>query len=465
MEKMKVDLLVIGSGASGQKAAIAAAKLGKHVVIVEKDGHPGGACLNTGTIPSKSLREAIIDLTRFHEQSFYGKDIRYQEISINDLNFRLNYVLQLERRVLLRQFRKNGIRLIHGHARFLSPNEVLCEDKKNDLTYQITADKIFLGVGSKPRNPIEVPFDDEVILDSRRLLTMTRVPKTMLVLGGGVIGSEYASFFAALGTKVTVIDKKGHMLPHLDREVGTHLQTCLTNLGLKFLGRMRPSKIDRVGDQVQVCFEDGSVLEAETLLYALGRVANVDDMDLDKAGIPVTSKGYIDVNKHFQTATPHIYAAGDVTPGPALASTSMEQGRLAARHAFGLDSHEFSPLFPLGIYTIPEISTVGKTEDELAREGIYYEVGRAYYYEVAKGHITGSNEGLLKILFHAETLKILGVHIIGRGATELIHIGQMAMHFDANLDLFVTQVFNYPTFAEGYRIAALNGMNKIAHLA
>ena len=458
MKELFVDLAVIGSGPAGQKGAIQAAKLGKSVALVEKEPYLGGTSLNWGTIPSKSLREAIVELTRFHERSFYGGDIAYGKISIEDLNFRLNKTIEEERNVLRRQFRKNGIRLIEGIASFQDPNTLVVGEEI------IRAEKILIATGSKPRNPTNVPFDSEVILDSTRLLHIQELPESLLVLGGGIIGSEYASFFAALGVKVQVIDKRSHMLPLLDSEIGIHLQTHLTELGLKFSGRRIVEQIRRVGNEASIAFAGGETMRAEKLLFALGRVANVDPLNLSNAGIELTDRGYIPVNSDYQTAQSHIYACGDVIAGPALASTSMEQGRLAARHAFGLPTREFPKIYPLGIYTIPEISCVGQTEDDLQLAGIDYEVGRAYYYEIARGHITGSLHGLIKILFDRKTYHILGVHIIGRGAAELVHIGQVAMTFNATIDYFINQVFNYPTFAEGYRIAALNGMNKIARM-
>lgn len=464
MEELSVDIAIIGSGPAGQKAGIQAAKLGKSVVVVEKDPLPGGACLYSGTIPSKTLREAIVDLTRFFERSFYGKDhpiVNIDNVSIIDLNYRLQKVTEEERNMVIRQFKKNNIRLIVGTARFENPHMIIIVDKDGKLIYQIKANYFIIATGSKPRNPPNIPFDNEVILDSTTLLKMNKVPGSMIVLGGGVIGSEYASFFSALGTEVTVIDKKEHMLPLLDSEIGMHLQTALTDIGLKFLGKKEPEIISRVADRASVKFVDGSTLEGDVLLYALGRVANVDGLHIENAGLSVNQKGYLPVNGLFQTTMSHIYAAGDVIGGPCLASTSMEQGRLAARHAFGVEARQLFTLYPIGIYTIPEISSCGYTEDDLREMGFRYEVGRAYYYEIARSHITGAHVGLFKILFHSETLEILGIHIIGRNATEVIHIGQVAMTYRAHIDYFIDQVFNYPTYAEGYRVAALNGMNKI----
>jgi NAD(P) transhydrogenase len=463
VEEVHADYVVIGSGPAGQKGAIQAAKLGKSVLLVERDPHPGGASLNSGTIPSKSLREAILALTDFYERSFYGQDRFLRKISINDLNYRLNIVLEEQRKMLLRQFEKNNIRLMHGTAAFQDQNHLVVLDPSQRPVARITADYFLISTGSKPRNPIHVPFDHDKILDSTRLLSIDHVPKTLLVLGGGIIGTEYASFFAALGTEVSVVDRRERLLPLLDAEIGMHLQKALTAIGLKVVGRRELDHIARVDDHVEVTFKDGGKMQAEMLLYALGREANVDQLQIENVGIAVDSSGYIPVNALFQTVVPNIYAAGDVIGAPALASTSMEQGRLAARHAFGAQTHHFPSFYPIGIYTIPEISSCGYTEHQLKELGFRYEIGRAYYYEIARNQIIGDDPGMFKILFHAETLEILGIHIIGRAATEVIHIGQVAMSFNARIDYFIDQVFNYPTYAEGYRIAALNGFNKVKH--
>ncbi len=461
MEEVSADIVVIGSGPAGQKAAIQAAKAGKKVVVIERYIDPGGNCLFSGTIPSKSLREAIIDLTRFHERQFESDVGLTHKVSMDDLNKRLHQVLEDEKAMIYRQFRKNNVRLIQGVARFENPHMLIIIDSDFRMLYQIRAEKFIIATGSKPRNPMEVPFDDNIILDSTRLLGIKDVPKSMIVLGGGIIGSEYASFFATLGTEVTVIDKGDHILPVLDSEIGIHLQTSLTDIGLKFLGKKRPKKIEKRENHAFVEFEDGTSLTADTLLYALGRTANVGELHVENVGIKVNENGYIPVNVLFQTTTPNIYAVGDVIGGPSLASTSMEQGRLASRHACDIETHQFPSFYPIGIYTIPEISSCGYTENKLKEIGFNYEVGRAYYYEIARSHIAGSGTGMIKILFHKETLEILGIHVIGRSATELVHIGQMAISFNAKIDFFVDQVFNYPTYAEGYRVAALNGLNKI----
>jgi NAD(P) transhydrogenase len=463
MEEIVADVVIIGTGPAGQKAAIQAAKKGRRVVVVERMPDPGGNCLYNGTIPSKSLREAIIDLTRFHERGFEGYEVGVHEVSMNELNKRLHQVIDEERNMVFRQFRKNNIRIVEGIASFENTHKIIVIDRDYRILYHITSDYFIIATGSKPRNPTNIPFDDKIIMDSTRLLGIDRVPESLIVLGGGIIGAEYASFFAALGVEVTIIDKREHLLPLLDAEIGIHLQTALTDIGLKFLGNKEPDVIKQVNGRAYVRFKDGTELEADTLLYALGRQASVDSLMLDNIGVHLDAKGYVPVNALFQTVVPHIYAVGDVIGGPALASTSMEQGRLAARHACGAQTHHFPSLYPIGIYTIPEISSCGYTEEELQELGFHYEVGRAYHYELARSHIVGSNVGLFKILFHRETLEILGVHVIGRGATEVIHIGQVAMSFHAKIDYFIDQVFNYPTYAEGYRVAALNGYNKIKY--
>jgi NAD(P) transhydrogenase len=463
MEELVVDYAVIGSGPAGQKAAIQAAKLGKKVVILEKDSFPGGACLNSGTIPSKSLREAILDLSDFYKKNFYGQWGEVTHVSINDLNFRLHKILDEQRKSLTRQLEKNDIQLVKGIAEFEDKEHLFVLDQEGRVVYRIRFSFCLIATGSKPRNPIQIPFDQDRVLDSTRLLSIDRVPKTLLVLGGGIIGAEYASFFAALGSEVTVMDKRERLLPSLDAEIGMHLQKALSTLGLKVVGGKELDQIERLSDCVKVTCKDGEELFADMILYALGREANVQQLKMHKAGIAVGPSGYISVNALFQTEQPHIYAAGDVIGSPALASTSMEQGRLAARHAFGAKMVAFPSFYPIGIYTIPEISSCGYTEEELKILGFRYEIGRAYYYEIARNQIVGNDPGMFKILFHAETLEILGIHIIGRAATELIHIGQVAMSFRAKIDYFIDQVFNYPTYAEGYRIAALNGCNKIKH--
>jgi NAD(P) transhydrogenase len=463
MEDIKVDLAVIGAGPAGQKAAIQAAKLGKSVLVIEKESRLGGACLNYGTIPSKTLREAILDLTGFRERSFYGvqKGREKAKVSIHDLLFRLDKVLCQQGKLIREQFASNDIRVIQGAASFRTVNvlEVMGEEGRG--TYWIEAQRIIIATGSRPRNPGEIPFDDHCILDSNRLLKLDRIPESMLVLGSGIIGSEYATMMAALGTKVTLIDRTDRPLRLLDSEMGELFADYSVEMGVEFKGGLTIDQIQKnEKERAVVTTKEGKTFEAETLFFALGRVANVESLGLDNIGLELTPRGHLPVNPLFQTAWPNIFAVGDVIGAPALAATSMEQGRLAARNAFAARTHQFPEFFPFGVYTIPEISWIGATEDQLKERGSHYEVGRAYYYEIARGAIAGDTKGLIKILFHQETREILGVHILGTAAAELIHIAQVAMHFRARIDYFIDSIFNYPTFAEGYRIAALNGVNK-----
>ncbi|MBI5273821.1 MAG: FAD-dependent oxidoreductase, partial [Chlamydiales bacterium] len=364
MKEHHVDCLVIGSGPGGQKAAIQAAKLGKKVMVIEQDEHIGGTSLNSGTIPSKSLREAILDLTNFYHKSFYAKPLETKDISINDLNYHLTKTLGLLREGLKKQFSKNHIDIIHGNASFVDENKIIISNKQGEFTDTVIADKIIIATGSQPRNPSNIPFDNNMILDSTRLLSIDHLPKTIIVMGAGIIGSEYASFFAALGTKVFLVDRGEHILPLLDREIGTHLQNYLSNLGLVFYGQKQFHQINIADKQVTVEFKDSTTLSADMFLYALGREANVVGLDIEKAQITLDEHGFIPINPLFQTARSHIYAVGDVIGQPALAATIMEQGRLAARHAFGEETHHFPKQFPIGIYTIPEISSCGYTEEQ-----------------------------------------------------------------------------------------------------
>lgn len=457
----EVDLVVIGSGPAGQKGAIQGAKMGKKVIVVEKEPQVGGGCLYSGTIPSKSLRAAILDLTDFYKRSFYAKQAPGGSVSINDLNYRLEKVIFQQRELLEKQFAKNKIEILQGTASFISPTTIELHDRIGKKSCTISAKKFLIATGSSPRNPEAIPFDNERVLDSTRLLNISYLPKRMIVLGGGIIGSEYASFFAALGTEVIVVDKRDRLLPLLDAEIGKKLEEALSGFGLKMLNNKSVSHVERKGESVTVHFSEGDSVTGDCVLYALGRSATVAGLGMEKAGITLDSKGYIPVNALFQTQCTHIYAAGDVIGPPSLASTSMEQGRLAIRQAFGDTIHHFPAIYPMGVYTIPEISSCGYTEEELQKRGFHYEVGRAYYYEIARNQIVGNDPGMFKILFHKETLELLGVHIIGRDATEVIHIGQVAMSFNARIDYFIDQIFNYPTYAEGYRIAALNGWNKV----
>jgi NAD(P) transhydrogenase len=461
-QQLKTDVIVIGSGPGGQKAAIQASKLGKRVILIEREADLGGVSLNSGTIPSKTLRAAILDLTNFSRRRFHSRGEAVPAVSLAQLNHRLEQVLTSQRATVIRQLKKNGIEWIEGMASFLDAHTLEVTDREGRLIAQVQADQIVLATGSRPRHPPGIEFDGKVVVDSTQLLQLERLPGSLIVVGAGVIGSEYASFYAALGVATTVVDQRDHMLPALDSEIGTHLQGALNQMGLHFVGHRRWRHIFREDGRACVELDDGSRLEADVVLCSVGREGQLEGLNVERIGLQPNARGYLPVNADFQTSIPHIYAVGDLIGFPNLASTSMEQGRLAARHALQIPAQPFPAVFPHGIYTIPEISYCGATEEELRERLTPYEVGRAYYYEIARGQIDGSDVGMFKILFHPGSHEILGVHIIGRSATELIHIGQMAMLLNAPLDFFVETIFNYPTYAEGYRIAALNGLNKLS---
>lgn len=463
MENLKVDLAVIGAGPAGQKGAIQGAKGGKKVALVDRLGLLGGACLHTGTIPSKTLRMAILDLTGFLQSAYYGQEQRTtQEISMGDLTFRVNKVIEDENKLLAEQCAGNGVEVVYGTARFADAHTVEVLDAQGQVSHQVEAEKVLIAVGSKPRQPIDIPKDPEIFMDSDQVFRMKQLPKSLIVLGGGIIGCEYATMFAALGIRVLLLDRR-ELLRTVDGEITGCFGEYTKQRGKMEVRVKQPIKEVRRSDdgQAEVVMEDGESLRAAALFYSMGRIANLEGMQLEKAGVALDKLGNIPVNELFQTNCPHIYAAGDVIGPPGLASTAIEQGRLAVRNAFAMKTHHFPEFFPTGIFTIPEISSVGPTEEELQKQGIHYEVGRAHYREIARGPIAGDTSGMFKLLFHAETLEVLGVHIIGTHATEVISIGQIAIHFHARVDYFVDTIFNYPTFAEGYRIAALNGLNKL----
>ena len=463
MKSRTVDLVVIGGGPAGQKGAIQGAKAGKKVIVVDRLGLLGGACLNQGTIPSKTLRAAILDLTGFLQTEYFGESSRSgNAIAVEDLKLRVNKVIEDENRVLGEQCEKNGIQTAYGAARFADGHTIEIVDDGGQVTTGIEADKTLIATGSSPRHPIDLPEHEDLFVDSDMVFRMDRLPKSLIVLGGGIIGCEYATMFAALGLEVTLMDRRDDLLRMLDEEIGRLFMQYISDLGLTLkLGAAIEQLRKGEDGRAEVVLKDGGRVRADCLFYSMGRIANVDGLSLEKAGIELDKLGYIPVNEQFQTENPDIYAAGDVIGPPALASTSMEQGRLAVRNALSMTSHPFPEFFPYGIYTIPEISSIGPTEAELNEQGVPYEVGRAHYYEMARGPIAGDTKGLLKLIFHAQSLELLATHIIGTHATELVPLGQMAISMKARVDYFVDNIFNYPTFAEGYRIAALNGLNKL----
>jgi NAD(P) transhydrogenase len=456
----RFDLVVIGSGPAGQKGAIGAAKLGRRVAIVDRREMTGGVSLHTGTIPSKTLREAVLYLTGYRQRAFYGRDYKLkEEISTADLMERVNTVVTREMAVIREQLRRNGVHMVDGMARFTGPHTVEVEGRQGGQL--VEADHVLIACGTRAAHPSELPSGDGVI-DADQIGQVSRIPRDLIVVGAGVIGLEYASMATALGVKVTVIDQRPAMLDFVDHEIVEALSYHMRQQEAVFRLGEKVTEI-RVGERglVQVGLQSGKRLHAEGLLYAAGRQSNTDLLNLAAAGLEPDARGRIAVNEHFQSAVEHIYAAGDCIGFPSLAATSMEQGRLVAHHMFGRPAASRPSLFPYGIYTIPEISMVGRTEQELTSAGIPYETGVARYEEIAKGQIVGDETGMLKILFHPDTLKVLGVHAIGENATEIIHIGQTLLALGGTVEFFRDSVFNYPTFAEAYKVAALNGLNKL----
>ena len=455
------DLLVIGTGPAGQKAAIQAAKLGKKVGIIERKHVVGGVCINTGTIPSKSLREAVLYLSGFRQRSIYGAEYRLKKtITIEDLAFRANHVIKNEIRIVQHQMARNGIDMFFGSAGFLDPHRLHVQ---SDLkAFELTADFIVIAVGTEPARPEDIPFDDTTIIDTDGLLTMNHIPESIVIVGGGVIGTEYASLLAALGVPVTLIDKRPRLLEFVDEEIIHALQQQMKDIGVTLYHDEEVVAIKKTGrHSVHVSLRHNQPITTSMLMYAIGRVGATHSLNLNAIGLKPDHRGRLTVNDHLQTSIPHIYAAGDVIGFPALASTSMQQGRHASCHAFGFPDRTDTSLLPYGIYAIPEISMVGRNEEELKQEDVPYGIGIARYKEIARGQLIGDESGMLKMLFHRHTRHLLGVHAIGEGATELIHIGQAVMAFHGKIDYFIDTVFNYPTLAECYKVAALDGVNRL----
>jgi NAD(P) transhydrogenase len=456
------DLIVIGSGPAGQRAAIQGAKSGKRVAVVEKREVPGGACINTGTIPSKTIREAVLHLSGYQYQNIYGINYRVkQNITMADLAFRVQHVIKTEIDVTQAQLSRNNVELITGTASFVDPNTITIENSRGRQQYG--AETIVIATGTKPAVSDRVPINGRNIINSDQILLMPDIPKTLIVVGGGVIGVEYTCMFATLGVRVILIEKRPRLLEFADTEMVEALSYHLRDSRVTMRLNEEVQSVEDAGERSVVAnLESKKKLSGDALLYAVGRQGNVDELNLAAAGIEADSRGRIVVNADYQTKQPNIYAVGDVIGFPSLASVSMEQGRIAAAHAFGKTIHSNPANYPYGIYTIPEISFVGKTEEQLTDEDVPYEVGVAYYREIARGQIRGDTTGRLKIIFHRETKQVLGVHIIGEGASELLHIGQAVMILGGTVDYFVNTVFNYPTLAECYKAAAFNGLNKLS---
>ncbi len=467
MPDFEYDLLVIGSGPAGQRAAIQAAKLNKRVAIVERKAVLGGVCINTGTIPSKTLREAVLHLSGFRERGLYGASYTVkQNITMDDLLFRTDHVIRHELDVTRHQLMRNRVELLAADASFVDPHTIRLNYVDGRGQREVTAAVAVVATGTVATKEPNVAFDSQHILISDDILKLSRLPRTLTVVGAGVIGCEYACIFAALGVRVTLIDKRNRLLPFVDSEIidalAYHLRENRVTLRLgEEVSGLELIDDDSHGQRVKIHLASGKQIVTESALHSIGRTGATDKLNLEAAGLAADDRGRLKVNAHYQTGVPHVYAVGDVIGFPSLASTSMEQGRLAACHAFGVEAKSVPELFPYGIYTIPEISTVGRNEEELTAQGISYEVGKAQYREIARGQIIGDSTGLLKLIFHLETRELLGVHIIGEDASELIHIGQAVMAFGGKVDYFINTVFNYPTLAECYKTAAFDGINRL----
>ncbi len=458
------DLLCIGSGPAGQRAAVQAAKLGRRVGMIERRMALGGSCLATGTIPSKTFREAVLHFAALRDHPERRRYAKFEyRPTAEQLLDRVGRVVEDENTVIEDQLRRNDVAILRGEAAFVDPHTVAVQSP--DGRREVTAGKILLAVGTKPADPPGVQADGRTILTSDSITGLDRLPKSIVVVGAGVIGIEYASMFAAVGVDVTIVDRRDRPLEFLDHEIVDEMIHQMRHRKVTFRPREgveRLEVIDGPQRRVAVQLESGKRIVAEAVLFSVGRVGATDDLHIERAGLTPDDRGRLKVDETFRTAVPHIYAAGDVIGYPSLAATSSEQGRLAACHALGAAAHPMAPHFPIGIYAIPEMSMVGEPEHVLTDRKVPYEVGIARYREIARGHILGDGDGLLKLLFAREDRRLLGVHIIGTGATELLHIGQTVIGLGGGLDYFLRTVFNYPTLAECYKVAALNAANKFA---
>jgi NAD(P) transhydrogenase len=466
MPDFEYDMLVIGSGPAGHHAAIQAAKLGKKVAVAERKGVVGGVCINLGTIPSKTLREAVLYLSGYRERDFYGESYTVkQNITKDDLLFRTQHVIGHEIDVSRHQLLRNRVELITAEASFVDPHTIRLDFIDQQGYRDVTAANIVIAVGTTATKDPHIPFDGSRIFTSDEVLSLDQLPRSLTVVGAGVIGCEYASIFAALGIRVTLIDMRPRLLPFVDGEIVDTLSYHMRNNGVTLWLNEKVQGIEphenNHDEGVTLHLASGKKIFSEKALYSIGRTGATERLNLQAAGLSADDRGRLKVNTHYQTEVPHIYAAGDVVGFPSLASISMEQGRLAACHAFGMETVSVQELFPYGIYTIPEISMVGRTEETLTEQAVPYEVGKAQYKETARGQIIGDVTGLLKLIFNTETRELLGVHIIGDGASDLVHIGQAVLAFGGKVDYFVNTVFNYPTLAECYKNAAFDGINRL----
>lgn len=454
----KYDLIVIGAGPAGEKGASKAAQYGKRVALIERAPYPGGAGINTGTVPSKTLRESALYFSGLRQRGLYGIDYSLKEnLTVKDFMYRERRVVRKERKMITEHIDHHDIEMIHGEASLNDANTVRIKSSKAEQ--EISGEVILIATGSSPHHPPEIPFDHELICDSDSILNLKRLPKTMAVVGGGVVGTEYASIFTALGIHVTLIEPKGRIIPFVDSEIGQRLMDQLLKLGIKFIFDDRMSTIERRKDQVHLTLEKGGKLDVDVALIAAGRQSNVEALNLEEVGVKLGNRGLILVDENYRTNIPNIYAVGDVIGFPALASTSMEQARAAVVHAFDLKYKEkLAPFLPFAVYAIPELSSVGLTEDECKEKNVAHLVGRSYYEENARGQIIGDLSGMIKLVFSPTDKKLLGAHIIGEQASELIHIASHVMLAGGPIDEFIEAVYNYPTLSDSYQYAAYDGL-------
>lgn len=458
------DLIVIGAGPAGEKGAAQAAYFGKKVCIIERAPKPGGAAVNTGTVPSKTLRETALYFSGLRQRGLYGVDLRVKhDITISDFMYRERTVVESAWALIDENLKRHQVTTIQGSAKVISPKGVRVS-RYGQPDREMTGDFILVATGSQPQRPEGIEVDGSIIVDSDSLLTLQKIPSRMIVIGGGVIGCEYACIFAALGVKVTIVNARARLLSHLDAEVSDALRRQITaRLGIAVHVNVEATEIAVEGEHARVALSDGQTLYGDVVLFSAGRVGNTQGLGLDDLGVRYNQRGYIQVDKHYRTAMTSIYAAGDVVGFPALASTAMEQARVAVCHAFDLRyKQQVSPVLPYGVWTIPEIATVGESEDSLLSRGISYEVGRSSYRHNARGQILGDTDGFVKLIFNPDDLRLLGVSIVGESACELIHVAAAVMSFGGTIDYFIQGVFNYPALSDAYKYAAYDGLQALA---
>jgi len=457
---MDYDVLIVGSGPAGLHAAWQAAGMGKKAAIIERKPSLGGAGLQTGTIPSKALREAAFLASRTGDRGMREAPQSSRYGVMAEAVRRKDMVISQQESVILKRLLKSGVTLIPGEASFIDTHRLEVVDSAG-ASRCLSADVIVLATGSRPRRPSDIPFDKQTVLDSSSIMKLKRLPKSLVVIGGGVIGCELVSIFAALGVEVSVVNSHDQLLSYLSEDVVEVLSDSFENMGVQLHMNERVKAICKEEDGVLTVLESGKKLYADAVLYALGRTPNATSLNTARAGIEL-DQGWITVNEHFQSSVPHIYAVGDLIGRPALASTGMEQGRAAVLHAFNGETQAMAKNLPMAIYAIPEISWVGKTEKEAKAEQLDYVVGRGYYKDSARGQIIGDCNGLVKLIVHTETHRLIGVHIVGEHASELIHTGQLLMNFDGTVHDLACNVFNYPTLAECYKLAAQDCLQRLA---